>query len=237
VHAEGKPIVRDDVRQPGGAGRARLIALAGPLAALVVVAVVFLIVWTPSATAGAATSKTPAPAGVDRSGVARWAVANSNWGGWNPLFVKNDCTDFVSRALHFGGGLGEVAPARSQQSSHDNKSNYWYFEEQPQLTHTYSKTWSEAPWSYRYQVGRGGKPVARASVAVGDIAYVNLHGDSQAGIDHAGIVTEVTPTNIYVAQQSSPNSYVPVFDAQGRASWQSVFPKMTPFFVDPSAER
>jgi hypothetical protein len=229
-----------------GPGLARLLASLGVLAAGVIVAVGFLIGWAPQASASAATKSPAAASGVNRSGVAQWAVENANWGSWNPLFIGNDCTDFVSRALHFGGGLSEIVPSPAQQTHHDNNRNYWYLDEQAQLSprivgstirHTYSKTWSEAPWSFAYQLGRGGIVVPRSDVEVGDVAYVNLGGSSQKGIDHAGIVTRVTATNVYVAQQSNPDSYLPVFDDPSRASWQSVYPKMTPFFVDPSAER
>ncbi|MDQ1563535.1 MAG: hypothetical protein QOI14_486 [Actinomycetota bacterium] len=240
--------------RPGRKGRARPITLPWVLAAglILIVGTALLVVRLPQATvsaparAASAPSITAAGDRVNRSGVAKWAVANATWGGWNPLFVGNDCTDFVSRALHFGGGLSEIAPAPGQQTNHDNNRSYWYLDERVQLSSrvvgstirpTYSKTWSEAPWSFDYQQARGGKVVSRSAVQVGDIAYVNLSGFSQKGIDHAGIVTRVTATNIYVAQQSTPNSFVPVFDTPVQASWQSVYPKMTPFFVDPSAER
>jgi hypothetical protein len=155
----------------------------------------------PARAASPQSSVTAASERVNRSGVAKWAVANATWGGWNPLFVGNDCTDFVSRALHFGGGLSEIAPTPGQRTNHDNNRNYWYLDERVQLSSwvagstirpTYSKTWSEAPWSFDYQQTRGGKVVPRSAVGVGDIAYVNLSGISQKGIGHAGIVTKVT---------------------------------------------
>lgn len=222
---------------------------------VVLVAAALLVAQLPQARASAATStdKTTAQSstntasnGINRSGIAQWAVTNATWAGWDPLFIATDCTDFVSRALHFGGGLTEVAPSASEQTNHDNDRSEWYDDVQVHLSpwvvgstirHTYSKTWSEAPWSFEYQQGRGGKLVTRSSVRVGDIAYVNLHGSSPSGIDHAAIVTKVTATNVYIAQQSNPNQYSPIYDSPNAASWQSVYPKMTPFFLDPSAEQ
>jgi len=220
---------------------------------VVLLAAVLMVTQVPQSKASAATGAdktTPqsstTTATVSRSDIAKWAVTNATWGGWDPLFIATDCTDFVSRALHFGGGLSEVAPSASEQTHHDTDRTQWYDDVQVHLTplivgssirHTYSRTWSEAPWSFEYQQSRGGKVVPRSSVQVGDIAYVNLHGSSPSGIDHAAIVTKVTATNVYVAQQSNPNHYAPIYDSPNAASWQSIYRKMTPFFLDPSAEQ
>jgi cell wall-associated NlpC family hydrolase len=220
--------------------------------AVLLAAVLFVVGSHAIASAAVDTSATQKPTAraatdpVDRSGIAKWAVTNATWGGWDPMFIGTDCTDFVSRALHFGGGLREVTPPAPQQTNHDNDRTQWYDDVQVRLSpwlvgssirHTYAKTWSEAPWSFEYQLSRGGRVVPRSAVQVGDVAYVNLHGSSSDGIDHAAIVTKVTATNVYIAQQSNPNQYSPIFDSPNAASWQSTYPHMTPFFVDPSAER
>lgn len=182
---------------------------------------------------------------VNRNSIATWAYNKGTLWDWDPLFGGDDCTDFVSRAMHFGGGLTEVVPARSQWASHDSNRSKWYdVGLQPKSRtnifswgHYYSKTWSVAPWSYAYQISRGGRPVARSAVRPGDIAYVNFYGSSASGIDHAAIVTQVHGTNPYVAQQSSPHQAEPIWKAGSTQSWQSGNAKMTPFFIDTSGER
>lgn len=174
---------------------------------------------------------------VSQSGVARWAVANANWWGWNKLYGSNDCTDFISRALHFGGGLAERYPTNGHWVAYGNNRSLWYDQSNPHFNHYYSKTWGFAPWSFTYQFSRGGSIALRSAVRVGDIAYANLYGWSEVGIDHAAIVSKVVGGNVYVAQQTAASQYRPIWKIHGGSSWQSDYPSMTVFFVDTAAER
>jgi hypothetical protein len=185
----------------------------------------------------AATVQMPAASAsrVNQSGTAKWAISHAYWWYWNTIF-REDCTDFISRALHYGGGLSEVAPSITKQVSHDDNSKLWYYVDVPHRL-AYSKTWSMAAWSYAYQHKRGGTLSSRSTARVGDLVYANFTGGTQ-GIDHAAIVSKVTGTNIYVAQATAFNPYDPIWKIKNGTSWQSLDPHMTPpIFLDTSNER
>lgn len=188
-------------------------------------------------------SATTASARVNRNGVASWAFMAGNLGGWDPLFRWDDCTDFVSRALHFGGGLREVTPTPRLWKNKDDNRNLWYefgIARRPtdgKWDHYYSQTWSVAPWSAQYQASRGGRWVPVAQAAVGDIVYANFEGTGSSHIDHAAIVTAVYGGNIYVAQQSNPQMMEPIKRVAMGPSWQGSSAKVQWWVMDPSSER
>jgi hypothetical protein len=100
----------------------------------------------------------------------------------------------------------------------------------------YSKTFSEATKSYVYQESRGGHPIGRSSVVVGDIAYVQFGGPNKL-IDSSATVTKVTASNIYVSQMTMARVNEPVFKVKGQITWQSSDPTMVLRFMNTSMER
>ena len=144
------------------------------------------------ATAGA----TGAQANVNKKGAVSWALAN--WkGGYNGF--GDDCTDFVSRALAYGGGDPEKLDPNGGSTSNDH---YWYF-----LTAKYIRWWSHS-WSvakdlavhlnligsYWLKYWNNAKP--------GDIIFANWSGNKFSGISHVGIITKMSHGVPLITQHS-----------------------------------
>ncbi|MET3449841.1 amidase domain-containing protein [Curtobacterium sp. 1544] len=166
---------------------------------------------------------------VDVAGVAAWALKYSkedqstNW-------FSPDCTNFVSRALHWGGFANMVNNEMTQHISHD--SNRWFIDRAFGRNAFYSMSWGHQPENYNFQLSHGAVSVGRSSVKPGYIAYVAFKGGGKSGIDHAAIVTKVTAGNIYVSQHSKNKTNEPVY---GRGqTWAGLDPHMSgPYWVNP----
>ena len=137
------------------------------------------------------------PNRYNAAGAAAWARANANTGG-NPF--PDDCTDFVSRAMHIGGGLPEInnGPLGSvyfNRADDDNWYNLWagvWF-------HTYS--WTSAPHLADFLTRTGWRrEVSLQAASPGDLIFVNWGSPGRdmppgqtdktgpGGIDHVGMV-------------------------------------------------
>lgn len=102
-----------------------------------------------------------------------------------------DCTNFVSQTLQ-AGGMVEW-----------KKSSYWYYsDEKP------SYSWGVSNSFYKHFELRA-KPVQRISdLQVGDVVQADINGDGR--IDHAALVTKVTPTGVYVTQHTTDRKDYPI---------------------------
>jgi hypothetical protein len=179
--------------------------------------------------------------GINKNATADWAYNHASYfvlGGWNDFFRFDDCTDFVSRALHQGGGLRLVEPSVKNMKAHDSNRNLWYFDVRTKGLHVdYSDTWSLAPWSFIYQQSRGGIRVGKSEATRGDIAYVDFSGASSKHIDHAGIVTKVAGNNVYISSMTNPERNLPIYKPHSGSSWSHGHPHMGVFFIDTAEEK
>jgi hypothetical protein len=176
---------------------------------------------------------------VSLSGVANWAKANWH-GGTNGFYP--DCTDFVSRALHFGGGQPEIGPLILPGTPHINSDpNVWYDVRAFGKNVYYSHTWGQAPYNANYEISHGGYvQTSRIGVKLGWIVYGALYGGGWSKIDHAGIVTAVVKNaagnviNVYVAQHTDPYLYDPVYKIAHFHSWLGSYSTAQIWYVDPT---
>ena len=115
--------------------------------------------------------------------------------GWNPEYINegNDCTNFVSQALHAGGWTNSSA-----------YNQWWYFDDDPghedYPLDQFSTSWInvQAFVTFAYDSGRGifinsGAKAANANwaqVVPGDILMVDWTGDGS--LDHMMIVTSTS---------------------------------------------
>ncbi len=102
-----------------------------------------------------------------------------------------DCTNFVSQTLQ-AGGMVEW-----------KKSSYWYYSDNKP-----SYSWGVSNSFYKHFELRA-KPVQRISdLQVGDVVQADINGDGR--IDHAALVTKVTPTGVYVTQHTTDRKDYPI---------------------------
>ncbi len=111
----------------------------------------------------------------------QWAT-NSSWCN-NHLCFTQDCTNFVSYALHYGGGY-QMVPGGSNTDDH-----YWYLTGWPWL---YSHSWTVANDLYTFQMWHypGGylKGTALGSsnyswdgISAGDLVFYDWDGNGSKG--------------------------------------------------------
>jgi hypothetical protein len=119
----------------------------------------------------------------------KWATSrNSDY----PSF-SDDCTNFVSQALHSGGGYSYVGQSKSAKND-----AYWWAAWKPNAGFSWSNSWSVANDSYIFQLDHipGAVPEGTASgaatndytpdaVKTGDVLYYDWNSDGH--MDHATI--------------------------------------------------
>ena len=136
----------------------------------------------PPATGGQGRERVPGSS-VNERAAAAWALANLYTA---PEYFGDDCTDFVSQALLFGGGDRETGgwPPTNDQ--------YWYLAFGPRGGFWYTHSWSvahdlavhlELIHSYWIRYWRDASP--------GDVIFADWSGSSFAGISHVGVITEM----------------------------------------------
>ncbi|WP_158886916.1 amidase domain-containing protein [Amycolatopsis anabasis] len=131
--------------------------------------------------------------GYNRVEMIRWA--RENWNGPR-LHGGNDCANFVSNSLHYGGGLGE---RQARWGIFDD--DHWGQGERtgfgPLDQRTQSDSWHGANAQRDFMLKHGGKEVGLAGARPGDLIYWEQSGDSpdhkRGEVYHAAVVTSVTP--------------------------------------------
>ncbi|MGC1405227.1 MAG: amidase domain-containing protein, partial [Candidatus Dormiibacterota bacterium] len=163
------------------------------------------------------------------TGIANWA--NANWNGTNNGF-SNDCTDFASRAMHYGGGMPEnVAVDPLLQKSNDA---YWY-----QYTYWYGLTVESYSWAgaydlANYEAGQGAYFYSYIDqVQPGDIIWANWTGSNASGISHTGVVVANYQGNLYIDQHTYNRYYEPLYKVAGVETWQGDNPNLTVWVAQP----
>ena len=151
------------------------------------------------ATAGPAVSRAHAAspqAKVSKKGAVSWAL--KNWKGSYNGF-GDDCTDFVSRALAYGGGDPEKLNPNPGSTSNDH---YWYF-----LTAKYIRWWSHS-WSVAKDLAVHLNLIGSywlkywSRAKPGDIIFANWSGSKFSGISHVGIITKMSHGVPLITQHS-----------------------------------
>ena len=139
-------------------------------------------------------------ASVNRAGAAKWALAN--WNG--TYYFGNDCADFVSRALAYGGGDPEKI------GTNPSNDHYWYFL-QYRYGYYYSHSWSVAEDLAIHLWWRGSYFLRYWNNAVpGDVIFANWNGTNFSGISHVGLVTGMKNGEPLITQHSPSQKNIPL---------------------------
>ncbi|MDQ2876738.1 MAG: amidase domain-containing protein [Actinomycetota bacterium] len=169
----------------------------------------------------------------NRGNEVSWALAHSYPA---PQRDKNgysdDCTDFVSRSLNYGGGLPQDTPA-SPLLQHRN-TKYWFLdlEADPRVA---SYTWGDALDLAKFFVGQGSYFLGFASNSkTGDIIFASWKGQGFDRISHLGVITAVNGHNVYITQHSNNRKNEALFRESGRISWFQGNPHMQYWIAVPS---
>jgi hypothetical protein len=190
--------------------------------------------------------------------VANWAASHASWLDTS-IYYPDDCTDFVSRALYYGGGQHQVAPSASKQLHHDANPGYWYFQSHIIRAGRFSyvgtfasNSWGVTVPNYNFQQTEGAVPFRDPKNAiVGDIAYALWAGGkknvaypgwsgptSPAHLSHAAIVTKVSGSNVYISQESVPRVNEPIYKIKSsNQTWQGQNPSLEVYFLNTALDR
>lgn len=168
----------------------------------------------------------------NRTSEVKWALAHAFPGTTKDHNgFQNDCTDFSSRSLAFGGGLPQdVAPSAPLQR-HDDR--YWY-----QLHG--AVTWTSRSWANSLRLGdffngQGSYFLKYASNAKpGYIIFASWKGQGWAQISHAGVITVVNGGNIYITQHTNNRKNESLYRQRGRISWFKSHPHLQMWIAVPS---
>ncbi|WAZ23051.1 DNRLRE domain-containing protein [Streptomyces cinnabarinus] len=132
-----------------------------------------------------------------RTGAATWAV--SNWDA--PAMYAQDCTNFVSRAVHFGGSVKMKGGIGDRPYSVDA---WWRKKGILGPDETY--TWVVSGWLKKFTERNMLHSKRNTSNAyVGDIIFYDW--DNNGVINHASIITKISNGKIYVTQHNKNYKY------------------------------
>ncbi|MFF8868221.1 amidase domain-containing protein [Streptomyces sp. NPDC015139] len=146
----------------------------------------------------------------DRVKLVQYAL--DNWDKGDPTDFGNNCTNFVSNALHAAG----VKEKTSFWGTSDDDS--WMIGNRTGVDAVdkrlaYSDTWAAAENNQNFWLSHGGQEVSSSDVKPGDIIYYEQAGPNdhieKGNTHHAAIVTAVMPDGeIKYTQHSDPNQNV-----------------------------
>ncbi|GGZ49863.1 hypothetical protein GCM10010387_50190 [Streptomyces inusitatus] len=142
----------------------------------------------------------PAPGGPsprrapDHSGTARWALGNmkpkSEWE------YKQDCTNFVSKALNRGGKMKQIRGGRENVAR--------WFRNNVGFQRRDSVTWTvTAKLRTHLKQHRKGKEISLLDVRPGDIAFAWYNTPRRW--NHAGVISKIDGWTIHIAQHGGRN--------------------------------
>jgi hypothetical protein len=172
----------------------------------------------------------------DRADTVSWALANTVPGtrDFYNGFTLDDCTDFSSRSLAFGGGLPQdVAPFPGlPMDKHNDK--YWYQLRRFPLTST-SNSWANAAHLANFFLHQGTYYLQHMNNAKpGYIIFAQWHGGPLIHMSHDGVITAVNGRNIYITQHSASRKNESLYRQAGRRSWFKAKPSLRFWIVIPS---
>lgn len=173
-----------------------------------------------------------------------WALNNAF--GNNGVFPRkgfNDCTDFVSRALHIGGGLKmDLAPI-PWLTTYEHSDKYWYLQTGAAGNH-HSLSWTVAQRLANFFKGQGSYILQhRNNAKPGYVIFANWRLQPPAdptprsgfySIDHVGVITVVNGTGIYITQHTNNRKNESLYRQEGRKSWFAYAPRAQIWIFIPS---
>lgn len=162
---------------------------------------------------------------VNYSGIATWASNNarsSNNNGYG-----DDCTDFASRAMYYGGGMHMIFPSGGGVLPHNDSNDHHWYHGGNSIYPRYSTSWGVAKNNFAFLRNEGtAVSHSLAGMGTGDIVYVNWNGDSSGNhVDHTGVIVRVTSKNAYIAQHTS-NTIDSLNNEKGWHSWRGSNPHL-----------
>lgn len=175
-------------------------------------------------------SPCPGPCQSALTAIASWGKSNALCGGTNPNnhslcwdhYDRDACTDFASRALQLGGGVGFFEEQHlTTTSRHD--LDQWYYNK----AHIWATgTWADALYLADLEKRYGGHFYSYASktpedtdINAGSFVFATFNPDKEFfTIDHTGVVIKVLGKNLIIAQHNK-NAIEPLWAAAGQASW------------------
>lgn len=128
---------------------------------------------------------------LNRMEMLRWAKENGD-GTNTDVEGMNNCTNFVSHAMHDGGGLDETGKWNEHRTGWDPTG----FAD----SRLASKEWQLAKAHHQFVLDNGGQTVPTGQARPGDIVYLKNGGD----IHHTALVTAVTPSGDVMVTQHNP---------------------------------
>ncbi|MGV9455807.1 DNRLRE domain-containing protein [Streptomyces sp. NPDC003635] len=155
-----------------------------------------------------------------RTGAATWAVSN-----WNaPAMYSQDCTNFVSRAMHHGGSIRMKGSGDENHKSKDywwRKPNNWIHDETwTWINASYLKTFMERHMLHSKR--------NTSNAFTGDIVFYDWTNDGK--VDHASIISKISNGKIYVTQHNKNYKY------RALSAQKSAQPKMKIWIYRPQPE-
>ncbi|MFK0025387.1 DNRLRE domain-containing protein [Streptomyces sp. NPDC090798] len=161
-----------------------------------------------------------ANATLNGSGTARWAKANYNA---YPEYGE-DCTNFVSKALHSGGGM-RMKGVNKDRKGVDNWWSIWKTAPHGVSYHYNSYTWTGADYLHRFleRHSRGmiNTESKQYEAKVGDIVLFNWQG--RGGWDHAGVITKMAHGKAYVSAHTSARLDKRLDSFLSEGTWADIF--------------
>ncbi|MER5398531.1 DNRLRE domain-containing protein [Streptomyces sp. NPDC002599] len=155
-----------------------------------------------------------------RTGAATWAVIN-----WDAsAMYSQDCTNFVSRAMHLGG---DIRMKGSGDESHKSKDYWW--RKPSNWVHDETWTWINAAYLKTFMERHMLSSKRNTSNAfTGDIVFYDWKNDGK--VDHASIISKISNGKIYVTQHNKNYKY------RSLAAQKSAEPKMKIWIYRPKPE-
>ncbi|MGW1067145.1 DNRLRE domain-containing protein [Streptomyces aureus] len=175
----------------------------------------------PSPYAGYAAQITPY-ATINASGTAKWARDH-----WNdrPQYSQ-DCTNFASKALYYGGGM-RMKGVNKDKKSADNWWKTGHTAPHGVYYYTNSYSWTVADKLHlflsRHSDGMVNTESKQSKAKVGDIVLFNWGGSG--GWDHAGVITKMANGKAYVSAHNNNrlNQRLDVYINSKKGTWADIF--------------
>jgi hypothetical protein len=169
---------------------------------------------------------------VNRDAAAAWAVAN--WNGSSNGFA-DDCTDFVSRAIYYGGGEWRHFPP-APWWNHITDDHYWWFLKGPEPGDnplSWSHSWAVAKDLALHFVYQNTYWLRHASHGhKGDAIFANWKPDSNGNhffdINHVGMISEMSNGVPLIAQHTNNRKH------ESLIRWINLNPGMIFWITNPN---
>ncbi|WP_327696985.1 DNRLRE domain-containing protein [Streptomyces sp. NBC_00459] len=139
-------------------------------------------------------------------GIAGWAVSHA----YQDAMYSQDCTNFVSRALHLGGGMKKKYDSYAYWNEDD--LDYWWRYKGKVYGYNQSRTWINAAalknFVYHYALWT---THSTSSAQLGDVIFYDWDPDRKDGVEHSSVISKIDANGkIFVAQHNHNYKYRPL---------------------------